>query len=143
MLYALGPGSSQPHASMGKISESVSGWFSKDNRPVDEDILKKGVVWDAAGHMQSCLFCDFANHSKEHKIIFEDDHVAAFHPRKQSATQHILVIPKRHISTVGDLVPDDVEVLERMKAVAEELLKCDASSTQLSFHIPPWNSVGE
>ncbi|CAN0488882.1 unnamed protein product, partial [Hapterophycus canaliculatus] len=122
---------------MGKFSESVSGWFSKDNRPVDEDILRKGVVWDAAGQMQSCIFCDYATHAKEQEILFEDDLVAAFHPRKQSAKQHILVIPKRHISTVGDLVPGDVAVLERMKVVATQLLKCDASNTQLSFPIPP------
>lgn len=35
-------------------------------------------------------------------------------------------------------------MLDRMKAVAQELLKCeDASNAQLSFHVPPWNSVGE
>lgn len=128
---------------MGKISESISGWFSGDTLPADEDILRKGVVWSAAGHMKSCIFCDFKEHNDEHKVLFEDDHVAALKPLKQSATQHILVIPKRHISTVGDLVPGDVEILDKMKAVAVELLKCDASKTQFSFHMPPWNSVGE
>ncbi|CAM9498061.1 unnamed protein product, partial [Hapterophycus canaliculatus] len=28
-----------------------------------------------------------------------------------------------------------------MKVVATQLLKGDASNTQLSFHIPPWNSI--
>ncbi|CAM9592600.1 unnamed protein product [Pylaiella littoralis] len=126
---------------MGKFSESVSGWFRKGSQPVDEDILSKGVVWNARGEMQSCLFCDFAQHSKEKELLFEDDLVAAFAPKKPAAKQHILVIPKKHISTVGDLVEADTAVLDRMKSVADGLLKCDASDIQYSFHIPPWNSI--
>lgn len=130
---------------MGKFSGSVSGWFSKGNRPVDEDILVKGVVWNARGEMQSCIFCDYAQHSKEKEILFEDDLVVAFAPLKPAAKQHLLVIPKKHISTVGDLMEVDNarELLDRMKSVAEQLLKCDPSNAQYSFHLPPWNSIGE
>lgn len=127
---------------MGKISDSVSGWFSKENRPVDDDILSKGVVWNARGEMQSCVFCDFVKNSQD-KFLFEDDLVVAFAPPKSAAKQHLLVIPKKHISTVGDLTEADTAVLDRMKSVADKLLKCDASNTQYSFHIPPWNSIGE
>lgn len=145
MLDPSGKGTGSFHSSsrMGKFSESVSGWFRKGSQPVDEDILSKGVVWNARGEMQSCLFCDFAQHSKEKELLFEDDLVAAFAPKKPAAKQHILVIPKKHISTVGDLVEADTAVLDRMKSVADGLLKCDASDIQYSFHIPPWNSIGE
>ncbi|CAN0102546.1 unnamed protein product [Ectocarpus sp. 4 AP-2014] len=121
---------------MGKLSE----WLTRKQRP-DDDIVSKGVVWNARGEMQSCLFCDFANHTKEKELLYEDDLVIAFSPLKPAAKQHILVVPKRHISTVGDLVETDTPLLDRMKEVAVKLLKCDASQTQLSFHIPPWNSV--
>ncbi|CAN0594347.1 unnamed protein product, partial [Ectocarpus sp. 12 AP-2014] len=123
-------------AGMGKLSE----WLTRKQRP-DDDIVSKGVVWNARGEMQSCLFCDFANHTKEKELLYEDDLVIAFSPGKPAAKQHILVVPKRHISTVGDLVETDTPLLDRMKEVAVKLLKCDASQTQLSFHIPPWNSV--
>lgn len=122
---------------MGKISD----WLSKKDRVVDDDVLSKGVVWNARGEMQSCLFCDFVQHRKEKEILFEDNLVAAFSPLKPAAKQHILVVPKRHISTVGDLVPEDSAVLDRMREVAEQLLKCAPSNMQFSFHIPPWNSV--
>lgn len=124
---------------MGKISD----WLANKNRAADDDILCKGVVWNAKGEMVSCLFCDFAQHRKEKEILFEDDLVAAFGPLKPAANQHILVIPKKHISTVGDLAPEDGAVLDRMRQVAEQLLKCDPSKMQFSFHIPPWNSIGE
>lgn len=125
---------------MGKISD----WLANKNRPVDDDILSKGVAWNAKGEMVSCLFCDFAQHSKEKEILFEDDLVAAFGPLKPAAKQHVLVIPKQHILSVGDLAPEDSAVLDRMRQVAAQLLKCDdPSNVQFSFHIPPWNSIGE
>lgn len=123
---------------MGKLSE----WLTRKQRP-DDDIVSKGVVWNARGEMQSCIFCDFANHTKEKELLYEDDLVIAFSPLKPAAKQHILVVPKRHISTVGDLVETDTPLLDRMKEVAVKLIKCDAAQTQLSFHIPPWNSVGK
>lgn len=125
---------------MGKFSESVAAFFKPD---VDEDITKKGVVWNALGEMQSCVFCDLVQNDKENKLVFQDELVAAFSPLKPAAKQHILVIPKKHISTVGDLTLDDKEVLARMREVAEMLLKCDPSNAQYSFHLPPWNSIGE
>lgn len=124
---------------MGKVAD----WFANKNREPDGDVLSKGVVWNAKGEMVSCLFCDFVQHRKEKEILFEDDLVAAFAPLKPAAKQHILVIPKKHLSTVGDLAPEDSAVLDRMRVVAEQLLKCDPSAMRFSFHIPPWNSIGE
>eukprot|EP00903_Cladosiphon_okamuranus_P009526 g9075.t1 len=122
---------------MGKISD----WLANKNPAPDDDILSKGVVWNAKGEMMSCIFCDFAQGRKEQEILFEDELVAAFAPLKRAAKQHVLVIPKKHISTVGDLAPNDGAVLDRMRQVAEQLLKCDPANMQFSFHIPPWNSV--
>lgn len=125
---------------MGKFAESVAAFFKPD---VDEDITKKGVVWNALGEMQSCVFCDLVQNDKENRLLFQDELVAAFTSLKPAAKQHILVIPKKHISTVGDLTLDDAQVLARMREVAERLLKCDPSNAQYSFHMPPWNSIGE
>lgn len=127
-------------ASMGKFSDSVVAWFSQDE---DQPVEKKGVVWSVRGEMQSCVFCDLVKNDKENKLLFQDDLVAAFSPQKPAAKQHILVIPKKHISTVGDLTSEDAPILARMRDVAEQLLKCDPANAQYSFHIPPWNSIGE
>lgn len=127
---------------MGKLSETLKSWITP-LPPPDEHITARGVEWDARGAMVSCMFCDFAEQKKEKHLLFRDDLVVAFSPLKDAAKQHILVIPRRHISTVGDLTEADTKVLDRMRAVAKDLLKCDEAETQLSFHIPPWNSIGE
>lgn len=130
---------------MGKYTSTLRQWLTPDPTEGCEDcITSRGVEWDARGVMKSCLFCEYAAQTKEKKLVYEDDDVVAFAPAKVSAKQHLLVIPRRHISTVGDLIASDAELLDRMRNVAERILKChDASKTQFSFQIPPWNSIGE
>lgn len=125
------------------ISKAVVDYLTRDPPP-DEPITFRGVEWNVNGTMKSCIFCDYAAKTKERELLFEDDLVVAFRPEKRAAKQHLLILPKRHVSTIGDLISGDTVVLDRMKTVAQELLKCeDASNFQLCFHVPPWNSVGE
>ena len=130
---------------IGKWTSTLKRWLTPDPAPdADGSTVTRGVEWDAYGVMKSCLFCDFASQEKDKKLIYEDDNVVAFRPLHDAAKQHILLVPKRHISSVGDLIAEDTVILDRMQFVAKELLKCeDAATTQFSFHIPPWNSVGK
>lgn len=125
------------------ISKAVIEYLTRDPPP-DEPIIFRGVEWNVNGTMKSCIFCEYIAQTKEKELLFEDDLVVAFAPTKKAAKQHLLVLPKRHIGTIGDLISGDSPVLDRMKAVAQDLLKCgNASNAQFSFHVPPWNSVGE
>lgn len=118
-------------------------WLNTPPKPDKDPFVVRGVEWDASGAFKSCMFCDFASQTREKKLVYEDDHVVVFAPVKNAAKQHLLVIPRNHISTVGDLIASDVVILDRMRAVAQDLLKCASSNTQYSFHVPPWNSIGE
>ena len=124
------------------ISKAVIDWLKRDPPP-DEPITFRGVEWNVNGTMKSCIFCEYAAQTKEKELVFEDDLVVAFRPQKKAAKQHLLVLPRRHISTIGDLISGDTVMMDRMKAVAHELLKCEGSTVQLSFLVPPWNSIGE
>lgn len=125
------------------ISKAVIEYLTRDPPP-DEPITFRGVEWNVNGTMKSCIFCEYAAKTKEKELLFEDDLVVAFSPPKKAAKQHLLVLPKRHIGTIGDLISGDAVVLDRMRAVAQDLLKCgNSSNTQFSFHVPPWNSIGE
>eukprot|EP00904_Undaria_pinnatifida_P009938 jgi/Undpi1/6074/HiC_scaffold_20.g08559.m1 len=116
-------------------------WLTRDPPP-DEPITFRGVEWNVNGTMRSCIFCEYAAQTKEKELVFQDDLIVAFRPPKKAAKQHLLILPRRHISTIGDLISGDTVMMDRMKAVALELLKCeDASNVQLSFHVPPWNSI--
>lgn len=134
---------------MGQVFTKVMGPPLVED-PQDVLVRRRGVVWNVDGTMKSCLFCDYASGTGEEttKLLYEDDLVVAFEPVKTAAKQHFLVIPRQHITTVGDLFVSDVHVLNRMRSVAEDLLKKDAEglaaeSMQFSFHVPPWNSIGE
>ncbi len=58
--------------------------------------------------MKTCIFCTIASGKTGTDLLFEDEQCAAFHDINPQAPTHILVIPKRHISSLNDLgqVPD-------------------------------------
>jgi histidine triad (HIT) family protein len=51
----------------------------------------------------NCLFCKIINKEIPSKIVFEDDNILAFEDVNPQAPIHILVIPKKHISTSLDI----------------------------------------
>jgi histidine triad (HIT) family protein len=61
-----------------------------------------------------CLFCKIAAKEIEGDIVFEDDDVVAFRDINPAASTHILVIPRRHISSASDLGAADGDLLGKM-----------------------------
>lgn len=99
--------------------------------------------------MTDCLFCKIAAGEIPAEKIYEDDHVVAFRDIAPKAPTHVLVIPRRHISTLNDLRPDDAELVGRMYLAAREVahqegiagdgyrtvVNCNAGAGQTVFHI--------
>jgi histidine triad (HIT) family protein len=71
--------------------------------------------------MTDCLFCKIVNGDIKSDVVFEDDKVLAFKDISPKAPVHILIIPKRHISTLNDL--DDVELGGQLLQTAVKLAK--------------------
>lgn len=71
--------------------------------------------------MQSCLFCKIINRELPAEIAYEDDQVLAFHDIQPQAPTHILIIPKRHISTLNELSPEDASLVGRLQVTAAHL----------------------
>lgn len=59
------------------------------------------------GFQNDCLFCKIIQKEKPAKIIYENEHVVAFHDTNPVAPIHILVVPKKHIPTLNDIPPGD------------------------------------
>ena len=74
--------------------------------------------------MSSCLFCKIVNREIPATIVYEDDRVLAFNDINPQAPSHVLVIPKRHVTSLNDLGPDDDavigEVVRRAAAIASD-----------------------
>ncbi|WP_444861383.1 histidine triad nucleotide-binding protein [Coxiella-like endosymbiont] len=98
--------------------------------------------------MMVCLFCRIAS-GEGSKLIYEDDQVVAFHDVDPKAPVHILVIPRRHISTINDSTSNDETLLGHMMFIATQLAKenniaengyrlilnCNRGGGQAVFHI--------
>lgn len=57
--------------------------------------------------MAGCIFCKIAAKEIPSAVVYEDDEVLCFRDLEPQAPFHALVIPKRHIESVGALTADD------------------------------------
>ena len=71
--------------------------------------------------MDNCLFCRIGRGEIPSSKVFEDDEIVAFHDINPARPVHILVIPKRHITSLATVDAADIPVLGRMLAVANTL----------------------
>ncbi len=74
--------------------------------------------------MSNCLFCKIVSRDIPGSIVYEDDKLLAFNDINPQAPTHVLIVPKRHIATLNDLVASDDqivgEMVRRASAIAAE-----------------------
>nr|WP_312576340.1 histidine triad nucleotide-binding protein [Sedimentibacter sp.] len=51
----------------------------------------------------NCIFCKIANKEIPSQAVFENENVLAFRDLNPQAPVHILVIPKKHISSINEI----------------------------------------
>jgi histidine triad (HIT) family protein len=71
--------------------------------------------------MDNCLFCRIARGEIPSRKVYEDEDVFAFHDINPARPVHLLVIPKRHITSLATVSETDQAVLGRMLLVANQL----------------------
>jgi histidine triad (HIT) family protein len=99
--------------------------------------------------MTDCLFCKIVAGDINSDIIYQDDDVLAFRDVSPQAPTHVLIIPKRHISTINDLQKSDQELVGKLyltaklmaekEGIAEQgyraVINCNAHGGQSVFHL--------
>ena len=60
--------------------------------------------------MADCIFCKIARGEIPSTKVYEDDTVLAFRDLDPQAPEHVLVIPKKHLSSVLDFGAEDREL---------------------------------
>ncbi len=97
----------------------------------------------------TCLFCNIISGDIPADIVYEDDQLIAFRDITPQAPNHILVIPRKHISTLNDATAGDAELLGHIMLTAAKLaaqldcadegyrvvMNCNAAAGQTVFHI--------
>ena len=70
----------------------------------------------------NCIFCKIIAGQIPAKKAYEDEHLLAFHDINPWAPVHILVIPKRHLTSMVDAGSEHTDLLGRMMAVTPRLM---------------------
>ena len=71
--------------------------------------------------MEDCLFCKIARGEIPSQKVYEDEEILVFHDIHPARPLHILVIPKRHITSLATVTEADTPLLGRMLALANKL----------------------
>lgn len=73
--------------------------------------------------MEECIFCKIVDKKIPSKIVFENDYVLAFHDISPMAPVHILVIPKKHITSLNDVGDNNIEYISKCMLAIKEIAK--------------------
>ncbi|MDO5110923.1 MAG: histidine triad nucleotide-binding protein [Clostridia bacterium] len=73
--------------------------------------------------MENCLFCKIANGDIPSNKAYEDDTVLSFHDIEPQAPVHVLIVPKKHYTSIMDIGASDAALLSHMIEVAQQLAR--------------------
>ena len=99
--------------------------------------------------MTDCLFCKMASGDIKPDVVFETDDVLAFRDINPQAPTHVLIIPKKHISTINHIGLEDELLIGKLYSAAQSIAKkegfsedgyrvvmnCGENAGQTVFHI--------
>ncbi len=71
--------------------------------------------------MPDCLFCKIAQKRISARIVYEDESVVAFEDINPQAPVHVLVIPRKHISTTLEIKEEDLSLIGEMFRTANRI----------------------
>lgn len=97
----------------------------------------------------TCIFCRIVKKEIQADIVYEDDWVVVFSDIRPQAATHLLIVPRKHISTINQLQEEDAELVGHMILAAKKLaherklsedgyrlvMNCNADGGQTVFHL--------
>ena len=88
-----------------------------------------------AYHMSnSCIFCKIVSNEAKATIVYRDEQVTAFRDANPVAPTHILLVPNKHIESVGTLEAEDEQLMGHIFTVARKLAS-EAGITKGGFRM--------
>ncbi len=99
--------------------------------------------------MNECLFCKMVSGVIPCDKVHENEYVLAFRDIDPKAPTHILIIPKKHITTLNEINENDQDLLGELLLTAKKIAKdegintsgyrtvfnCNSDGGQTVFHI--------
>jgi len=78
---------------------------------------------------EKCLFCSIASGDTDTEFLFENESVVVFRDIHPHAPVHLLIVPKKHIRSINDIVAEDHSLLGEMIVVARDMAAREGIST--------------
>ena len=73
--------------------------------------------------MSDCIFCKIINKELPSTVVYEDKEILAFRDINPVTPVHVLVIPKKHISNLNEVEPEDEAVIGKIYNVIKQIAK--------------------
>ena len=97
--------------------------------------------------MEDCIFCKILSREVPGEIVYEDDDFLGFKDINPQAPEHLLFIPKKHISSLNEYEEGDAELIGKLIFRAKSFLNengyqnyrfvfnCGSDAGQTVYHI--------
>jgi histidine triad (HIT) family protein len=89
--------------------------------------------------VKGCIFCDIVAGKVPASVVYSDDTVLAFLDHRPLLPGHVLVVPRTHYETLGDLPPAEVGPLfltvQRLAVAVEKAMQADGSFVAVNIRI--------
>ena len=72
---------------------------------------------------KNCIFCKIIKGEIPSKVLYESNNIIAFNDINPIAPVHVLIVPKRHIESINDIVEADKELMGEMLFVAKKIAR--------------------
>jgi len=85
-----------------------------------------------------CLFCQIARHQQKADVIYESEELIVFKDINPKALVHLLIVPKKHIKSINELVEKDKDLVSQIIFLAKKLAKKQGianSGYNLTFNV--------
>ena len=69
----------------------------------------------------NCIFCKIVKNEIPSDTVYEDENVRVFVDAHPKAPTHLLLIPKRHIQSIGHLQDSDEEMITQLIYTAKRI----------------------
>jgi histidine triad (HIT) family protein len=97
----------------------------------------------------TCIFCKIVSNEIPAQIVHETEDVIAFNDLNPQAPHHVLIIPKKHYSTLNDVPTDESAILGKLVSAATHIamalgiteegyrvvMNCNRDGGQSVYHI--------
>lgn len=97
----------------------------------------------------TCIFCKIVQGEIPCNKVYEDDSVIAFRDLHPQAPHHLLIIPRKHVSTLNDFSEEDLPLMGSLVLAANKIAaslgvdkkgyrlvtNCNEDGGQTVFHV--------